>query len=90
MPKAQAQAASRPAEMQLLGEEFFEEAGLGEFLGKTLRCIRWWRETKQGPPWIAIGRRVVYRKASVLQWMVKAEVEPHPSRRSRKRSAVTK
>jgi predicted DNA-binding transcriptional regulator AlpA len=32
-----------------------------------------WAALKQGPPVTKIGRRVVYRRSSVQQWLVKQE-----------------
>jgi predicted DNA-binding transcriptional regulator AlpA len=35
--------------------------------------LKRWAALKQGPPVSKIGRRVVYRRSSVQQWLVKQE-----------------
>jgi hypothetical protein len=35
--------------------------------------VKRWQALKQGPPLTRVGRRVLYRRASVQQWLVRQE-----------------
>ncbi len=39
---------------------------------KSVPTIRWLKSTGQGPRWGKLGRRVVYRRADVEQWIASA------------------
>jgi predicted DNA-binding transcriptional regulator AlpA len=45
--------------------------------------LKRWAALKQGPPVTKIGRRVVYRRSSVQQWLVKQEQKHAVARRTR-------
>jgi hypothetical protein len=62
----------------ICGEELFSEDQLAEFCNKKVRTIRWWRRERRGPAWLTIGRDVVYRKSSVLEWLKQSEVQLQP------------
>ena len=49
-----------------------EEAAV--FCRVTPKVLRNWRGRGEGPPWIKLGRRVVYRRESVLDWLAQREI----------------
>lgn len=71
-----------PPAFRLLEEEYLTIAGLGHLLGKAERTINWWREDRQGPPFIRVGRTILYKKSSVLKWLSDQEITPRKSRKA--------
>jgi helix-turn-helix protein len=71
-----------PPAFSILDEEFLTVEGLSALSGKTERTINWWRETKQGPPFLKVGRTVLYRKSSFVKWLLDQEVLPRKSRKA--------
>lgn len=41
--------------------------------GIPVGTLRYWRHANQGPPSFTLGKRVLYRKASVVQWIADQE-----------------
>lgn len=39
----------------------------------TQSTLRYWRHCNEGPPSFVLGRRVVYRRAAVLEWIQQQE-----------------
>jgi predicted DNA-binding transcriptional regulator AlpA len=64
--------------------EFMEPQELAKELGKSERTLHRWHVERVGPPRVVVGRMVLYRRASVLEWLRSRE-EAQP--RSRQRSA---
>jgi hypothetical protein len=56
--------------------EFYEEGELAGELHVTTRTLRRWAVLRVGPPRIAVGRRILYRKASVIEWLLAREQRP--------------
>jgi hypothetical protein len=51
----------------------------------SVRKLREWRRMRIGPPWVKIGREVVYLRRSALLWMEENQVTvSRASKRSRK------
>jgi hypothetical protein len=42
----------------------------------TIRTLRKWRQRGMGPPWVKVGRRVVYSDDSRTTWLKGQEVRP--------------
>jgi predicted DNA-binding transcriptional regulator AlpA len=80
MPVAEVR--SIPPAFSILDEEFLTIEGLSALSGKTERTINWWREKKQGPPYVKVGRTVLYRKSAFLKWLVDQEITPRKSRKA--------
>ena len=73
---------------QLLGEEFLTEEEAGEILGTKVNTLRIQSARRQGPPRVKVGRRVYYRKKSLLEWMLERErFHASPSASSTSRSS---
>ena len=45
-------------------------------LSVTLRTLRKWRQRGKGPPWVKVGRRIVYSDESCMAWLKGQEVRP--------------
>lgn len=44
---------------------------LAQRLGVSPRTLEHWRLNQQGPPYVRVGRRVVYREGDVAAWLEK-------------------
>ena len=49
----------------------WDDSDLARMLKITPAGVRMMRSRKKGPPWIRVGRRVLYRPADVERWLVK-------------------
>jgi hypothetical protein len=67
---------------ELLGEEFLSPPELSNLITKTERTLEWWRETKQGPAFVRVGKTILYKKTSVLKWLSDQEVQPRRPRKA--------
>jgi hypothetical protein len=50
-------------------------------LGRCGRTLKRWRNLREGPPFIRIGRQVFYRRDAVRAWLLSRE---HPNERKSK------
>lgn len=41
----------------------------GKMLRTPVETLRWWRHRDQGPPSFKLGRRVLYSRREVLDWI---------------------
>jgi predicted DNA-binding transcriptional regulator AlpA len=48
--------------------EFYDTLKLAEVLGISQSTLKKWRATGEGPPWVQLGRRVVYKRSHVERW----------------------
>jgi predicted DNA-binding transcriptional regulator AlpA len=72
---------------------FMEKAEFCRELGISERTADRWHEQRIGPPRTVLGRRVLYSRDSVLEWLRSRETSPYPRatpsrRRNRAHSAV--
>jgi predicted site-specific integrase-resolvase len=49
--------------------EFAEQAGI------STRTAKRWRDQRKGPPWIRLGKKILYRRAAVADWLLANEKE---------------
>jgi predicted DNA-binding transcriptional regulator AlpA len=68
----------------LVTDEYMESGELSKELGICWRTLHRFHLNREGPPRVKIGRKVLYRRESVREWLRSRE-EAQP--RSRKRSA---
>jgi len=61
-----------PNANDLLGE-FLTESQLGQLLRRNVRTLRRWNASRQGPPRIVVGRTILYKKSSVVEWLTAHE-----------------
>jgi excisionase family DNA binding protein len=56
--------------------DYLTPTQLAHELGVSLRTVVRWNSRRQGPPQTRVGRRVLYRLASVKAWLAKHERDP--------------
>ena len=49
-------------------------------LGRCPRTLKRWRDLREGPPFIRIGRQIFYRREAVRDWLLSRENPAHPTR----------
>jgi hypothetical protein len=54
-------------------QEFFSKQALAEELGRNPRTLDRWDTLGMGPPRTHVGRKVLYRRASVQRWLAAQE-----------------
>ena len=81
MTYPQPEAAFEP--LNLLADWISREQLAGE-LGLTSDTLAWWEARRVGPPCTRIGRKALYRRASVQDW-IRAQEQVHPLRKVRGR-----
>jgi predicted DNA-binding transcriptional regulator AlpA len=50
-------------------DEFLNEKALAQKLSISISLLRKWRRTRQGPPWVKLGRVVRYSAAELVIWL---------------------
>ncbi len=56
------------------GDELLTEGETCPEVGvKCKRTLRRWRDLRQGPPHVRIGRKVYYRRGALQQWLLARE-----------------
>jgi predicted DNA-binding transcriptional regulator AlpA len=50
-------------------DEFLNEKALAQRLSISISLLRKWRRTRQGPPWVKLGRAVRYSAAELVIWL---------------------
>lgn len=68
--------------------EYLTKAELAAQLHRSIRSVDRWALTGDGPPCIRIGRRSLYRRAAVVEWLRGLEITP--GRVGRKQRRATK
>ncbi len=78
------------AEETLLLAGYLKPKDLAKALDVSERTIARWHHFREGPPRVEIGRKVYYRKESVVAWIASCErPEPRASRARRLRPRGT-
>ena len=49
-------------------------------LGRCPRTLKRWRNLREGPPFIRIGRQIFYRREAVRDWLLSREHAAQPLR----------
>ena len=57
-------------------DDFLSEKEFAKELGVSPRTLRNWRQLRVGPPFVTIGKRINYRRASGLAWLESQEHKP--------------
>jgi hypothetical protein len=63
--------------------EYLTKAELATQLHRSIRSVDRWALNGGGPPYVRIGRRTLYRRAAVVEWL--RGLETRPSRTCMKR-----
>src|SRR5512133_451586 len=73
------------------GSDYLTEEGLARTISPdkppSKRTLRRWAELRVGPPRIAIGKQILYRRDAVHEWLRSLETAAPISPTRRKRSA---
>lgn len=73
----------KPEPLSLL-DAYIQEPALASELSVTVRTLQRWRALRKGPPWtVAPGRRILYRREGVLEWLRQREVGGMSAKRRR-------
>jgi predicted DNA-binding transcriptional regulator AlpA len=57
------------ATIALLGSDYLTPEQLAQALGFSPRTLARMHVSRQGPPRVVLGRTILYRRASVLEWL---------------------
>jgi predicted DNA-binding transcriptional regulator AlpA len=49
--------------------ELFDVPGLANYLGVPVSTLYYWRSKGEGPPGFKVGKRLLYRKSDVADWL---------------------
>jgi len=71
------------AEQNILSE-YLTKAELAAQLYRSVRSVDRWALTGDGPPYVRIGRRTLYRRAAVVEWLRGLEMTPGRARRKKR------
>jgi hypothetical protein len=64
-----------------ISDEFIPEPNLARELSRDTRTLQRWRAQRVGPPYIRMGRQILYRRAAVREWLIALEQrQPRASR----------
>jgi len=66
------------------GDELLTASQLHELLPLSEPTLRHWRYIGAGPEWVTLGRRVFYRRRSVLRWIEEQERQQRLERETRR------
>lgn len=51
-------------------------ADTANFIGISHRTLSRWHQQRLGPPRIKVGRRILFRRKCVLEWLIENEQAP--------------
>ena len=58
-------------------DTLLSEGDCAALLHTSRRSLQRWRQQGTGPPWIRVGKRVLYRREAVLKWLEDKEKGGH-------------
>lgn len=58
------------------------ESEFAEEVKRSRRTVQLWRQQRVGPPYIRLGRQILYRRDAVHEWLQSLEQEQPRARRS--------
>ncbi len=58
-------------------DDFIEKRDLAAQLGNSARTLDRWETRRLGPPRIKVGKKILYRKQSVIEWLASRERKEH-------------
>lgn len=74
-------------EIENILSEYLTKAELAAQLHRSVRSMDRWALTGDGPPYVRIGRKTLYRRAAVVEWLRGLETTPVGSRRKKRMGA---
>jgi hypothetical protein len=63
-------------------DEFMTEGEFAKTIGKTTRTLRDWRKKRAGPPFVKLGREILYHREAFVAYLKSHEVQPVRPRRA--------
>jgi len=63
---------------ETLLDGYLRKAQLAQELGQSPRTLDRWETLRIGPPRVVIGRTILYRRDSVLEWLKSREQHRRP------------
>jgi predicted DNA-binding transcriptional regulator AlpA len=75
--------ANTSAQNPLLTDEYMSEPAVVAFLGVSTRTLARRNAERQGPPQIRFGKKVFYRRTSIIDWLNSCE-QHQPRARARR------
>jgi hypothetical protein len=66
-------------------EDYLEKHELAAALDTSTRTVDRWETARTGPPRTLVGRKVLYRRESVMRWLLERERGAEDNRRARGR-----
>lgn len=60
----------------LLMTKYLKPSEVAEILDVSLRTLSRWHALRVGPARCKVGRTILYRQASITEWLVKNETHP--------------
>jgi hypothetical protein len=57
------------AENPLAVAGYLTEGEAAAQLGVAARTLRLWRQQRQGPPFLRLGQRILYRREAITEWL---------------------
>lgn len=67
----------------LLGSDYLSQETLARELNVSERTIARWHVLRIGPPRCTVGKTILYRRESVLQWLASREDAPRKANRQK-------
>lgn len=69
-------------------DEYLTKSELAAQLKRSVRSVDRWALMGEGPPFIRIGRRSLYRRGAVVEWLRELENKTKRSRRTHPRGGA--
>ena len=66
---------------EALLQEWLSRGALAKELGLSIDTLQRWETRRIGPPCVRIGRKVLYRKGAIRDWLRDQEARKMPIRR---------
>jgi hypothetical protein len=68
--------------------EYLTKEDLAAQLNRSIRSLDRWALNGDGPPYVRIGRRILYRREAILEWLKGLETTPKNLKRNRTREGA--
>ena len=66
-------------------QDWISRPDLARELGVCVETLRRWADARKGPAFVRAGRKILYRRTAVLEWLERQEIADHDRGRRRAR-----